>query len=243
MLGFVHLRKTGIGWEFESEAALEDFVWANLKQLLGLTPLKQQYRVHGQICDILAVDDNKRLVVLELKNAEDRGIVQQLTRYYDALLEAKPFHDDVDYEQPVRLIAITPSFHKDNLTDKKYHTLSFQLLQFDIILSEKVYLKLRDIDTQQIYQVEILHRDQNKDDEIPSPPRIYRTILAKCTDYEQKRILQVREKLLRFDRRMQEITSPGIILYGKALIVKLQLKPMYFCRRLGAIAPLRLESS
>jgi len=33
MLGFVLLKKTGIGWEFESEAALEDFAWANLKQL------------------------------------------------------------------------------------------------------------------------------------------------------------------------------------------------------------------
>ncbi len=86
MLNFATLRKTGQGWEFEGEQALEDFTWANLKQLLKLTPLKRQYVVKGQICDILAVDENKRLVVLELKNSEDRYIVQQLTRYYDALL-------------------------------------------------------------------------------------------------------------------------------------------------------------
>jgi hypothetical protein len=33
MLNCANLRKTGTGWEFESEVALEDFVWTNLKQL------------------------------------------------------------------------------------------------------------------------------------------------------------------------------------------------------------------
>ncbi|MCV3214247.1 hypothetical protein OGM63_12115 [Plectonema radiosum NIES-515] len=43
-MNFVNLRKTGFGWEFETEADLEDFVWANLQQLLGLTPLKKGYK-------------------------------------------------------------------------------------------------------------------------------------------------------------------------------------------------------
>lgn len=96
MLSSAALKKTGTGWEFVNEAALEDFVWDNLKPLLNLTPLKRQYFVKGEICDILAVDDNRQLVVLELKNTEDRYIVQQLTRYYDALLEVKPFDTKVD---------------------------------------------------------------------------------------------------------------------------------------------------
>lgn len=129
MGSIVRLRKTGFGWQFDSETVLEDFVWTNLQQLLKLTPLKRQYRVSGQICDILAVDENKRLVVLELKNNEDRYIVQQLTRYYDALLEEKPFSTEIDYKQPVRLVAITPSFHQDNLTDRKYHKLFFPASQ------------------------------------------------------------------------------------------------------------------
>ena len=216
MLNCANLRKTGTGWEFESEVALEDFVWTNLKQLLGLTPRKRQYRVNGQICDIVAVDENKRLVVLELKNVEDRGIVQQLTRYYDALPDEKPFHEEIDYEQPVILVAITPTFHKDNLTDRKYHSISFHFLQFKIIQDEdKLYLQLKDIDTQQVSQVEILHKEKNDNNEIPSPPRICRTLLSKCTDYEQEAILKIREKILRFDRRMQEIASAGIILYGR----------------------------
>ncbi|MBW4675618.1 MAG: hypothetical protein KME52_16810 [Desmonostoc geniculatum HA4340-LM1] len=48
-MDFVNLRKTGNSWEFATEADLEDFVWANLKQLLGLTPLKRQYYVNGQL--------------------------------------------------------------------------------------------------------------------------------------------------------------------------------------------------
>ncbi|MEH2462650.1 endonuclease NucS domain-containing protein [Nostoc sp.] len=92
----MNLIKTGNSWKFATEADLEDFVWANLKELFGLIPLKRQYYVKGQICDILALNDKKRLVVLELKNGEDRYIVQQLTRYYEALLKNKPFQEEVN---------------------------------------------------------------------------------------------------------------------------------------------------
>jgi RecB family endonuclease NucS len=85
MTSYVNLKQIGRGWEFASEAALGDFVWNNLKQLLGLTPLKRQYFVQGHVCDILAAHK------YGLKNTEDRYIVQQLTRCYDALLAQKPF--------------------------------------------------------------------------------------------------------------------------------------------------------
>ncbi|MEH2458944.1 endonuclease NucS domain-containing protein [Nostoc sp.] len=93
----MNLIKTGNSWKFATEADLEDFVWANLKELFGLIPLKRQYYVKGQICDILALNEKKQLVVLELKNGEDRYIIQQLTRSYEALLENKPFQEEVDY--------------------------------------------------------------------------------------------------------------------------------------------------
>ena len=82
MLSSAALRKTGSGWEFANEEALEDFVEVHLQSLLGLTVIKRQFTVNEQRCDIIAVDENKRLVVLELKNGEDRYVVQQLTRYY-----------------------------------------------------------------------------------------------------------------------------------------------------------------
>jgi len=76
---------------------LEDFVWNHLEQLFQFFPLKRQYISKGEICDILALKD-KQLAILELKNSEDRYIVQQLSRYYDSL---------IDELTPVREIANT----------------------------------------------------------------------------------------------------------------------------------------
>jgi RecB family endonuclease NucS len=185
-------------------------------RLLGLTVIKRQFTVNEQRCDIIAVDENKRLVVLELKNGEDRYVVQQLTRYYDALLEHKPFADSVDYDRPVRLIAIAPKFHRDNFTDRKYHGLFFQFLQFAIVLSEdNLNLQLKDVDTQHISQVEITYQPTESTDNIPNPPREFRNLLKKFIDDEQQVIWRIREKILRFDTRMQEIICSPSIGYGK----------------------------
>ncbi|MBD0389628.1 MAG: DUF91 domain-containing protein [Nostoc sp. C3-bin3] len=111
MLAGAALRKIGEGWEFASEFALEDFIWDNLQQLLGFIPLKRQYAAKSEFCNILALNDDKQLVIIELKNTEDRYVIQQLTRYYDNLLDERPFAQQIDYNQPVKLIAAAPSFH------------------------------------------------------------------------------------------------------------------------------------
>ena len=215
MLNYANLRKTGTGWEFESEEALEDFAWANLKQLLGLTPLKRQYIVKGQICDILAVDEHKRLVVLELKNTEDRYIVQQLTRYYDALLEEKPFKELVDYAQPIDLIAITPKVHRDNLIDRKYHHLSIQFLQFQLVMSgEALYLQLKDTDKDKLFQLEISSQKRDSTESLPAPPKLLQKLLSSCSNEQVRVIMEIRNQILSFDKRMQEVSTAGSIKYG-----------------------------
>ena len=215
MLSSAALRKTGSGWEFANEEALEDFVEVHLQSLLGLTVIKRQFTVNEQRCDIIAVDENKRLVVLELKNSEDRYVVQQLTRYYDALLEHKPFADRVDYYRPVRLIAIAPKFHRDNFTDRKYHGLFFQFLQFAIVISEDhLNLRLKDVDNEQISQIKITSQQTESTDNIPSPPKALIKLLSQCELSQQGEILKIRQKLLSFDKRMQEITASGSIKYG-----------------------------
>lgn len=92
--------------------------------------------------------------MLELKNSEDRYIVQQLTRYYDALLEEKPFQGQIDYEQPVQLVAIAPSFHKDNLTDRKYHYLDFNFIEFEVIEAKNLFcLCLKILETVKVLKI------------------------------------------------------------------------------------------
>lgn len=118
-LGNVSLRKVAQGWEFASEKSLEDFVWSTLEDLLHLRPFQRQYAVKGEVCDILALTADRRLVILELKNTEDRYVVQQLTRYYANLLEERPFSEVIDYEKLVRLIAITLELPLPNLPTAK----------------------------------------------------------------------------------------------------------------------------
>lgn len=57
-------------WQFQNEAALEDFVWAHLEPLLGITPLAHQFWVSNQVCDIFAVDSHQQLTIVELKNGK-----------------------------------------------------------------------------------------------------------------------------------------------------------------------------
>ncbi len=215
MLSNAALRKTGTGWEFVSEEAVEDFVEAHLESLLGLTLIKRQYTVNEQRCDIIAVDENKSLTVLELKNGEDRYIVQQLTRYYHALLEHKPFAEQVNYDFPVRLVAIAPSFHRDSFTDRKYNHLLLQFLEFAIVPDgDNLYFYLKDVDTGHTSQVKITYQERESTENIPSPPKALLKLLSKYDLIQQQEILKIRHKLLSFDKRMEEVVSAGSIKYG-----------------------------
>ena len=138
MIYEVNLKKTGEKWEFYNEVELENFLWFNLPSLLNLQPLAKQYAINGQFCDILAIDNQQRLVILELKNTEDRYVVQQITRYYDSLVEAKPFSDKINYDNDIVLLVIAPSYHRDNLIDKKHSRLKVEFIQFEII-EERLY--------------------------------------------------------------------------------------------------------
>jgi RecB family endonuclease NucS len=218
MSGEIGLHKTSIGWEFVSEATLEKFIWTNFKELFGINPLKRQHISNGEICDILAVDDRQSLVILELKNVEDRYLIQQLTRYYANLLADKPFAEEINYSRRVRLIAIAPSYHRHNLIDRDYSRLDFQLLHFSISeekgsfyfllteLGQNCYLKKHLISYQPITTTSL--------EGIPDPPELLIKWLGGCTQEEQEGFLKVRSKVLASSLKMQEIIDKRTIKYG-----------------------------
>lgn len=214
------LRKTRDRWEFDSELALENFVWANLEGIFGLTALERQYNCSGEICDIIAVDREGRLVVIELKNCEDRYIAQQLTRYYHNLLSEKPFHFQVNYSLPARLIAVAPSFHRHNLVDRIYNRLELQFLSFDILHFEHTfYFLLKDLDTLEDCKIEIPYKLVNTFDlskDIPAPPQVLLNYLGGYSEDKQQIILSLRNTILSFDQRMKEITTAKSIQYGRS---------------------------
>jgi len=138
--------------KFHSELDLEDYIESYFNQIFPeLILLKRQHNVQMQRCDLLCCTRSlNQPVIIELKNEEDRYIVSQLIRYRKAILSGKPFTEQIDYSLPVKLIAIAPSFHEDNYTDKEAskfeHDLCF--LQFKLenhnnsgkfILSEESY--------------------------------------------------------------------------------------------------------
>jgi RecB family endonuclease NucS len=210
----IELRKIATGWQFKSEANLEAFVYAHLPALLKLTPIQQQYSVNGQICDLLCIDEQRRLTVIELKNGEDRYIIQQLTRYYAALQTTRPFAEQIDYSQPIQLIAIAPSFHRDNYTDRQYSTLTVRLLQFTLSETEQgFFFRLMEVDGDFGTAIRVPTQAATPS-ELPSPPRLLLNWLNKVPS-AQTALLQLRQRLLSFDQRMQEQTSTGCITYGR----------------------------
>jgi RecB family endonuclease NucS len=225
MLAGAALRKTGNGYEFSSEYALEEFVWRNLEQLFALKPIARQHPAKGEFCDILAVD-NKQLSILELKNTEDRFIVQQLTRCYDNLFDLKPFAQQIDYNLPVKLIALAPTFHRHNYIDRSYSKLDIDFLQITVTQrSENFYLQLVNVNTNIRYEILIPYQKLDINtiaSDIPAPPQLLLDWLGALPGNEQIAILKMRSSVLSFDARVkEEIEAKKTIRYegvGKSII-------------------------
>ena len=171
----IKLKRVGETWFCENEAVLEDLLWRNLSHFFDLVPLKRQFSVDGQICDILALGKDGQLAILELKNIQDRYLINQLTRYYAALMEQKTFQEQIDYSKPVRLIAIAPSFHKDNFSDQKYSLLDieFAISQVDACLTFELKQNNR-----QSVKLAITCSPETNDVDIASPPRALFNLLS-----------------------------------------------------------------
>lgn len=152
-------------FKFKSETELENFVFIHLDKLLNLSPISRQYRIGTEICDVLATDNQGKLTIIELKNTEDRYIVQQLTRYYHGLIENKPRLNGIDYRKPVKLIAVAPSFHSHNFVDKIYTTLDFEFFTFDLTVNKvtgDVFFVLTNVNTKERYIEQVPQINQSR---------------------------------------------------------------------------------
>ena len=209
--------QTGQQSHFDSELALEEAIWRNLPSLLQVEPLQRQFSVEGKVCDLLAVDSAGQLVIIELKNTEDRYIAQQLTRYYDALRHADKLPFTADTSHP-RLVAIAPSFHTDTLIDCRYSTLDIALITFRLsATAHDITLSLHDLSGE---EVSVLHLPEalnvaKPEIEVPEPPRKLLNWLSHSQPEEYDWVMQIRKQLLSFDSRMKEVVTPSSIFYGR----------------------------
>lgn len=235
------LIKTEKGWMFAEEYLLEDFIWHSLESALNIIPLKRQFNIKGEYCDIIAKTKNNQLVVLELKNCEDRYIIHQLTRYYHSLNLEQPFKDSIDYSQPIRLIAIAPDFHKHNFIDRHYNLLKFEFIRFSILTQiNDFYLHLFLECRQEVRVQKPIPFIANQDNQeifmpeinINSPPRILVNFLDNLSPVIKVEVLKLREKMLGSDQRIREIKDGKSIFYGRV-----KTKP---CCQLKLISPSKL---
>jgi RecB family endonuclease NucS len=218
------LRKSEKGWVFTEERILEDFLWLHLESSLNLIPLKRQFAIKGEYCDILARTKNGQLVVLELKNCEDRYIIHQLTRYYHGLFIEKPFKDSIDYDLPIRLIAVAPDFHRHNFIDRHYNNLEFEFVRFSVVEKlDNFYLNLHLPDREEVTikepipfsEVSSSESENDRKNQIEPPPRVLTNFLDKFSLAKKAEILRLREKMLTSDRRIKEIKDSNGIFYGR----------------------------
>ena len=216
-----------VDWRFQSELHLETFISETIKPLLNLKQLARQYYLNNQVCDLLAVTQKQQLAIVELKNMEDRYIIQQLTRYYEAVREYQPFSEKVNYQLPIRLIAIAPQLHQHNLIDQKYSQLTFELFTFRILVTETdgFYFELNDLDSKQKVRLDIPKKFHSflccNDGEISqllsfqlSPPKSLRKLTEELASEQQAYILAIRKQLLIFDERMIELGRTTRTIYG-----------------------------
>ncbi len=218
------LRKSDKGWMFAEERFLEDFIWDNLENNLDLTPLNRQFAIKGDYCDILAKTKNNQLVVLELKNCEDRYVIHQLTRYYHSLALEQPFKDSINYNLPIKLIVIAPDFHRHNFVDRHYNKLEFEFIRFSVFeKSKKFYLRFHLSDRQEInatepipfIEADSIVTNSERETQVAPPPKILVNFLNKLPLIEKRETLRLREKMLSSSHRIKEIKVSNGIFYGR----------------------------
>ncbi|MBC7879821.1 MAG: DUF91 domain-containing protein [Anaerolineae bacterium] len=209
------LKKVASRWEFVTEEALETFLAEHL-QYLGLSLLKRQYVAIEDRSDIIAADPQGQVSIIELKNSDDSGLVAQLTRYYDRLIEDRPFSPLADYSLEVKLVAIAPIFKRQNLIDRKYSRLDITLLRHEIHQEgEQLFLMLIDHD-EQLPTIRIPIPSTAAPDEQSSSleKRTLKNILAKWSPEEKTGVLALRDRLLSISK-MEETTPTGRVLYER----------------------------
>lgn len=167
--------------------------------------------------------------MIELKNTEDRYIVQQLTRYYHSLKTYRPFADQIDYGKPIHLLAIAPTFHKHNQIDRQYSQLHYQLACFRItqLEAENYQFNLTDRDTAQAWNLVIPKKFNSciatKFDNSPKPvhqltlpPKSLQRIIQSISSNTQARVIEIRNKILSFDEQIREVGLTTTTKYGLA---------------------------
>lgn len=211
-------------WQFESEATFERLLWQNLEEWLNFQPLARQLRMCGEPCDILARSSKGKPVILELKNEEDRYVVQQLTRYYHNFLEERPDLPSLDSSESPQLVAIAPSLHRHNFIDRLYHRLAIELWTFQIQKQhDQFFLEFASWESPEA-KSRIKTINLTPYVQLPTVAELnlisqldknWKSILLKHSEIDRKNLLEIRDRILNFSKKLGEVVTPSTATYGQ----------------------------
>lgn len=224
----------GQRYRFASETALEIFITRHLNQLWGFDLITRQFQVDGEICDILAAGFSRRPVIIELKNAEDRYVVQQVTRYFHALTAAKPFPDRIDWSLSPELVVLSPVIHRHNLIDRQYCTLPIEFKTFEVLQTEDGFdVSISTLDGEKHWRHPIPYQPFVI---LPADaPKQLRDWLGPLPIPVRNSILELREKLLKKPDITETVEKTGLVYGNKkrsAMEIRfhrLSKQPVLFC--------------
>ncbi len=194
-------RVYGESAEFETERHLEWFFWYTVLPEIGLKPLKSQYTCKEGICDILAKGHENQLVIIELKNVEDSHVIEQITAYFDALIEEKPFDEQIDYTKPIELYTVCPTYRSRTVTTLKHHKLKFSLFSYAVKSSDQGFVFIL---YEWLTKTEIAKIDLPIAPEIapilnlPDPPKAFVNLLGNCSEDEKIWAIEIRDQVYQF---------------------------------------------
>ncbi len=129
-----------------SEAWLETMLNRDIKRLDGnliLSPLYNQFRASPETIDMLAMRNDGRLVIIEIKTSPDRELIFQAAEYWrkielqrrrGELVRARAFGDRPILNKPALVYTVAPalSFHRDHEKFLRMLIPDIEIWQFEL---------------------------------------------------------------------------------------------------------------
>lgn len=196
----------------EFAPAFEDYLWQNLTALWGFLPLQRRSPIPKPFQDILALDGD-RLVAIILKSAADDWVGYQAMTYSQYLQQNRPFAERVNYDQPILILVISPSYSADTKVQDQQVSVEIEFWTISALTRTAPWtLALTNCDHKIQHMLHLneplLFKKGLYNSVRPLPPKTKKLqqLLAKASPAAQEGIEKIRHEFLSTQSAMMEFT-------------------------------------
>ena len=141
---------------------------------------------------------SKQLIIIELKNTQDNHVIEQITKYFDALIDEKPSSEQVDYAQPIDLYTVCPDYAESTTTILKYHQLNFDVLGYRIESTDQdsKFILFNWLSNEIVTEIAISLAEKIPTElNLPDPPKSFVDLIGKCSEQQRQWAIQIRDQI------------------------------------------------